>query len=106
MMKKFVTQIIAEYISQKKIEDFPPEVIEKAKYCILDSIGCMLAGIKTKEGKILLNSLLNSEIGFSSILGFPKRTNLINAVYINSTLVNILDLMIIILVILGQRLFL
>lgn len=90
-MKRFVTQIIADYISGKKIEDFPPEVIDKAKYCILDSIGCMLAGIKTKEGKILLKSLLNREIGFSSILGFPQRTNLFNAVYINSTSVNILD---------------
>jgi len=90
-MKRFVTQDIAEYISEKKIEDFPPEVIDKAKYCILDSIGCMLAGITTKEGEILLTSLLNREIGFSSILGFPKCTNLLNAVYINSTTVNILD---------------
>jgi len=62
-MKRFVTQIIADYISGKKIEDFPPEVIDKAKYCILDSIGCMLAGIKTKEGKILLKSLLHNEKG-------------------------------------------
>jgi len=90
-MKRFITQIIADYISGKKIEDFPPEVIDKAKYCILDSIGCMLAGIKTKEGKILLKSLLHNEKGSLSILGFSQKTTLSNAIFINSTSANILD---------------
>ncbi len=90
-MSNYTTQSIAEYISQKILEDFPLEIIEKAKYCILDSIGCMLAGIKTKEGKILTKSLLNTETGSSSIFGLKSKTNLINAVYINSMSVNVLD---------------
>ena len=90
-MPRFITQSIAEYINQKKIEDFPLEVINKAKYCILDSIGCMLAGIKTEEGKILVKSFLNGETGASSIFGLINKTHLFHAVYINSMSVNILD---------------
>jgi len=90
-MTKYTTQFIAEYITQKEIEDFPLKVIEKATYCILDSIGCMLAGIESKEGKILTKSLKDTGLGSSSILGLKYKTSLINAVYINSMSANVLD---------------
>jgi 2-methylcitrate dehydratase PrpD len=90
-LKKFITHFIADYIEQKRYQDFPIEVIRKAKECILDSIGCMLAGSKTREGRILQKSLLFHEKGISSILGFSRKTAFFNAIFINSTLVNILD---------------
>jgi len=89
--KKFITHLIAEYISKSKYEDFPPEVIHKAKKCILDSIGCMFGGIISKEGKILIQSLLLNEIGHSTIIGYSEETTFLNSIYINPISANILD---------------
>jgi len=90
-LKKFITHLIAEYISMSKYEDFPPEVIHKAKQCILDSIGCMFGGILSKEGKILIQSLLLNETGYSTIIGYSKKTTFFNSIYINPISANILD---------------
>lgn len=92
MVKKFVTHAIAEYITKSKFENYPIEIIEKAKRCILDSIGCMVGGITTKEGKILLKSLLFDESGSSTIIGYSQKTTLINSIFINSMSANILDI--------------
>jgi len=90
-LKKLITHLIAEYIIKSKYEDFPPEIINKAKQCILDSIGCMFGGVISKEGKILLNSLLLKENGASTIVGYFKKTTFLNSIFINSMSANILD---------------
>ncbi len=91
-MKKFVTDIISEHLGKVKYKNLPNDVIEKAKICILDSIGCTLGGSTTSVGEIVISSSLHAkERGLSTIFGCKKKTSLTNAVFINSTLSNILD---------------
>ena len=90
-MKNFLAEIIAEYIERIKYNDIPRAAIEKTKLCILDSIGCALGGSVTDEGKIVIKSLLKGGQGSSTIFGHKIRTSLNSAVFINSTLSNILD---------------
>lgn len=90
-MKKFLTDIISEYLVKVKYNNIPKNVIEKAKLCILDSIGCALGGSATNEGEMVISSLLVGERGFSTIFGRKNKTSLASALFINSTLSNILD---------------
>jgi 2-methylcitrate dehydratase PrpD len=90
-LKKFLTDIISKYLGKVKYNKLPKDVIEKAKLCILDSIGCALGGSATNKGEIVISSLLAGERGFSTIFGREKKTSLASAVFINSTLSNILD---------------
>jgi len=90
-MKKFITEIISEHLGKGKYDNLPKDVIEKAKICILDSIGCTLGGSVTNVGEKVINSLIAKECGFSTIFGHKKKTSLTSAIFINSTLSNILD---------------
>jgi len=88
---KFLTDIIGEYIEKVRYEDLPGWVIEKVKLCVLDSIRCMLGGVVTSLGKTMIKSLLACDHGDSTIVGHGRNASLLTAVYINSTLANILD---------------
>lgn len=56
-----VGQDIAKYIWEVGFDDFPPHVVEKAKLCIIDSVGVALYGTKLEAAKILIS--LVSDIG-------------------------------------------
>jgi len=90
-MKKFITNIISEYLENVTYNDLPKEIIKKTKLCILDSIGCALGGSTTYEGNIVIMSLLEGAKGSSTIFGRDDRISINSAVFINSTLSNILD---------------
>jgi len=65
-----VGQEVAEYICTTPFDDFPKDVVEKAKFCIIDSIGVALYGSRFEAAQILLS--LAKEIGGreeSTILG-------------------------------------
>jgi len=80
-MKKFITEIISEHLGKGKYDNLPKDVIEKAKICILDSIGCTLGGSVTNVGEKVINSLIAKERGFSTIFGHKKKTSLISTVF-------------------------
>jgi 2-methylcitrate dehydratase PrpD len=50
-----VGQDIARYIWEVGFDDFPPDVVERAKLCIIDSIGVALYGTKLEAAKILIS---------------------------------------------------
>lgn len=90
-MKKFSTQIMAEYIQKIEYKNIPKDVIEKTKLCILDSIGCALGGSTTKKGNILIKSLVEGTEGSSTIFGKKNKTSIHSALFINSSLANVMD---------------
>lgn len=49
-----LAQEVAQYIVQTDLSQIPAEMIEKAKYCILDGIGCGLYGQEFEATKIML----------------------------------------------------
>ena len=45
-----ISEQLADYVTGMKIKDLPTDVIDKTKLCILDTIGCMLAGSQDRVG--------------------------------------------------------
>jgi len=94
MRKSYITEILAERIKNTEFSSTSKEVIEKAEYCILDSIGCTLNGAKTKIGEIIIKTLVNNKSNsknYFSIIGSKKKTEELNAIFINTSTSNILD---------------
>lgn len=86
------TCMLAEYISRAEFEDLPEKVIDAAKGFVLDSLGCALGGSQLKPGKIIISLL--GEMGGkpeATILSTKTRVPCLNAVYVNSSLANLLD---------------
>ena len=87
-----ITRKLAKFIKATTFQDLPEETINKAKTCILDSLGCALGSLKTIIGEKLIN--LAKYIGGqrqSTIFGTEETTSCNLAAFVNSELVNILD---------------
>jgi len=52
-------ELLAEFISETNFDSLPKMVIKKAKACILDTIGVLLAGSKTEISKRLVHLINN-----------------------------------------------
>jgi 2-methylcitrate dehydratase PrpD len=47
-----LTGKLAAFITGLKFQSLPPEVVQKAKHCVMDTLGAALAGSKTADGVI------------------------------------------------------
>jgi hypothetical protein len=71
---------------------FPGDVVNRAKYLILDNIGCALGGTQTELGRKYLRVSANWKgIPESTVMGTGTRVSCMNAVYVNTQLANVLD---------------
>jgi 2-methylcitrate dehydratase PrpD len=87
-----ITETVADYVDRARLADFPVEVIERAKYHILDSIGCALGGYQTDVGKMHVD--LAKDLGGtpqSPILGDGAKVSSVMAAYTNAALAMVLD---------------
>ena len=83
---------VAKYIVRTDLSQFSPEVIEKSKYCILDSIGCGLYGHEFEATQILYQ--LAEECGGrpeASILGTDTQVHSSMAAKVNGVAVHVAD---------------
>lgn len=89
-----VTQKLARYISSVNFDDLPKSVVEKAKQCILDSIGCSLAGAKTRQGAAFLGvaGLASSGTGACTVIGGDMQTSPMEAAFCNAMTANVLEI--------------
>jgi len=87
-----VTNDLIEYIVNSNFKDFPEKVIDKAKMCLLDSLGCALGGSKTIIGNKILN-FINYLGGKkeSTVIGSSQITSSSLAAFANAELANALD---------------
>lgn len=86
------TESFVKYIYKARFEDLPKDVVEKAKWIILDSIGCALAGARTKMGQVVIDQI--KALGGkneSIIFGKKMRTNSVWAGFCNAILLDALD---------------
>jgi 2-methylcitrate dehydratase PrpD len=86
------TKRLAELSMGIQYRDLPEEAISKGKECILDTLGCMLAGCKSAEGAIMLKYA--EGLGGKQeahIIGFGRKTNVQIAALVNGTLGHSLD---------------
>jgi 2-methylcitrate dehydratase PrpD len=87
-----VTQTLAHYIAHAKYEDFPSEVVRKAKLLILDNIGCALGGYVTDTGKVLTSFGKEvSDKAESTIIGDGTKVSCMMAAGVNAQMANILN---------------
>lgn len=45
------TQVLSEYINSARFEDFPANVVERAKQILIETIGAALASVEAKRPK-------------------------------------------------------
>ena len=66
-------------------QELPQDVLEQAKLCLLDYMGCALAGSKlmAERNKCFLDSV-KKQGGLSSVIGFEQKTTLQNAAFLNA----------------------
>lgn len=87
-----ITDELAGWLAETPGGAVPAEVREAACLLILDHLGCSIGGSTLQPGKILLE--LFSEQGGApqaTVFATGEHTSLLNAVYLNSALSNLLD---------------
>jgi 2-methylcitrate dehydratase PrpD len=62
-VRKGYTQILADFVHRLKFEQLPDHVIEKGKLCVLDTIGCALAGSVFKESELMIKVVTTYDKG-------------------------------------------
>ena len=91
-MDTWVTKDSAQYAVRASFEDYPKEVVDKAKILILDNIGCMLGGSETALGSAILDPI--KSMGGreeATLVGAGMRVPAIQAAFVNGTTANALD---------------
>ncbi len=86
------TKRLAHLSTGIRYKDLPQEAVEKGKECILDTLGCMLAGCKEAETAIMLKYI--EETGGqpeATIVGFGHKTSAPSAALVNGTVAHALD---------------
>lgn len=68
-----VTTKLCSWISNLKIDDVPPTVIERAKYLILDGIACALVGAHVPWSEKYAEVTMGFEpAGYCTVVGYDK----------------------------------
>jgi len=91
-MKKY-TKILADYLSDLRYEDIPPEVIERAKLVTLHTLGAAISAIRSKSGKDIIEiaKVLGNGGRQATLIGDGGKVGIGNAVLANGTLADLLD---------------
>jgi 2-methylcitrate dehydratase PrpD len=86
------SEILAQLTHSVNYDRLPAEVVQRAKELIVDSIACMLGGVKPEQGSKMI--ALYSGMGGvpdAQVYGTDRRLPLLNAVCVNSYLATVLD---------------
>ncbi len=90
-MSDSATKIIADYITKTSFSDLPDEVVRKAKFWLLDSIGCGFGGVQSVLGQTAVRALAKISSGNAGVLGCSEKVSVGTSAYLNATLINALD---------------
>lgn len=85
---------LARQAGELKLRTLPPEVLHQARLCVLDTLGCILAGTRTEEARLVLACEPGAEGGprIASVYGTPHARPLSSALKINGYLGDVLEL--------------
>src|ERR1700704_2436270 len=80
------TRDLAAFASALCFEDLPPEVVERIKLSVLDSIGCCLFGATLPwTRKVAAMAMAESAAPMAALMGMGKKSSVSLAVLVNST---------------------
>ena len=83
---------IAEFVASLNYEDLPKEVIEKAKDCVRDHLGCVLGSYPIEESKMVAEWVRDlGDRKESTILGWGHKTSCRNAAFANGYFAEVLE---------------
>jgi 2-methylcitrate dehydratase PrpD len=88
------TADVVKFVRNLSYDQLPMDVVQKAKDCILDNIGCSLVGKATTESAKILSDLLKDLGGMpeATVFGDGFRTTAMHAALANGTSAHSLDL--------------
>lgn len=80
-----ITDIFVDYLYELSVSDIRVEAIEQARLCLLDYKGVTCAGAKmlAEKGSDFLERVIKQG-GEVSVIGFPQKTTLQNAAFLNA----------------------
>jgi len=85
------TMELARFVASKRFADLPPAAVEKAKQCLLDTLGIMIAASGFHYGeKVVPFCARNGEPGTCTLIGSRKKIGPAMASFAHGTLVEIL----------------
>ena len=86
------TQQLCDAIKKLTFDDFPPDVVDEAKLCLLDWLGVTLGGAGEPLTKILIEvaGMMGGE-KHASIIGHAHKDSMLNAALINGSASHALD---------------
>jgi 2-methylcitrate dehydratase PrpD len=83
---------IAEFVASLNYEDLPKEVIEKAKDCVRDHLGCVLGAYPIEESKMVAEWVRDlGDRNESTIFGWGYKTSCRNAAFANGYFAEVLE---------------
>jgi 2-methylcitrate dehydratase PrpD len=85
---------LARQAGALKLRSLPPEVLSQARQCMLDTLGCILAGSQTEEARLVLACESEGAAGArsASVYGTAHSRPLASALRINGYLGDVLEL--------------
>ena len=90
-MSNSATELIADYITRASCSDLPDEVVRKAKFWLLDSIGCGFGGVQSVLGQTAVKALSKISSGNATVLGCSQKVSVGTSAFLNAMLINALD---------------
>jgi 2-methylcitrate dehydratase PrpD len=83
--KPAATRLLAEFTAALRFEELPAAVVDKAKTCVLDTLGCCIFGATLGPMQKLAAMVVEENCGGqSAVFGFPFRTSASHAALINA----------------------
>lgn len=86
-----ISQQLAAFTTQLKVEDVPQQVRERAKHLMLDSIGLAFATVKLPYATSTLAAMEELGTGESTVFGHRQKLALRDAMLLNGLLIHSLD---------------
>lgn len=90
-MSGSATETIADYITGASFSDLPDEVVRKAKFWLLDSLGCGFGGSQSALGQTAVRALAKISSGNAGVLGCSEKVSVGTSAFLNAMLINALD---------------
>ena len=90
-MRGSPTESIADFITKISFSDLPPDVVRKAKFLLLDAIGCGLGGSSTVLARTAVDALSQSSPGEACVVGRDVKVNAGTSALLNAMSINALD---------------
>jgi 2-methylcitrate dehydratase PrpD len=87
------SETLARFVSDVTFDSLSEDVVHESKRILLDSIGCAIAGVDDRKGRIGIEyaQIVGAGDQGATIFGSPRRSSVFGAAFANGELINALD---------------